>query len=152
MISRGDIEKAGCSAPRRGASAAITVIGAAALGRVHCLGGELHVLMASGGVKVVVLQKHRGGQDDVRVARGVSHELFVDAREQVIARKPAAYILLAWSDGKRVRVLNQHRPHGRAVFQRLGVAGEDRAESRLVEAANAVSRTSRPSIIVFCSW
>ena len=70
------------------------MIGPAALGRVDCLGGELEMLMASGGVKVVVLQKHRGGQDDVGVARGVGHELFVDASEQVIARKSAAHFLL----------------------------------------------------------
>ena len=95
------------------------MIGAATLGRIDCLGGELEMLMASGDVKVVVLQKHRGGQNDVGVARGVSHELFVDASEQVIARKPAAHFLLAWSDGERVGVLNQHRSHRRAVFQRL---------------------------------
>ena len=113
------------------------VIGAAALGRIDRLGGELQVLMASGGVKVVVLQKHRGGQDDVGVARGVGHELLVDAGEQVIARKAATHFLLIWRDGKRVRILDQHGSHGRAAFQRLRVAGQDRADPRLVEAANA---------------
>ena len=113
------------------------VIRAAALGRVDHLGGELQVLMASGGVDVVVLQKHGGGQDDVGVARGVGHELLVDAGEQVIARKAAAHFLLMRRDGKRVRVLNQHGSHGRAAFQRLRLAGQDRADPRLVQTTNA---------------
>ena len=64
------------------------VIGAAALGRVDRLRGELQVLMASGGVNVVVFQKHGGGQDDVGIARGVGHELFVHAGEEIVTRKP----------------------------------------------------------------
>ena len=80
------------------------MIGPATLGRIDCLGGELEMLMASGGVKVVVLREHGGGQNNVGVVRGVSHELFVDASEQVIARKSAAHFLLVRGDGERVRV------------------------------------------------
>ena len=113
------------------------VIGAAAFGRVDHLGGELQVLMAAGGIDVVVLQKHGGRQDDVGVARGVGHELFVDAGEQIFARKAAAHFLLMRRDRERVRILNEHRPDGRAAFQRLGLASQNCANPGLVETAHA---------------
>ena len=98
--------------------------------------GELQMLMAPGGVNVVVLQKHGGGQDDIGVARRVGHELLVDAGEQILARKTATHFLLMRRDGKRVRILNQHGSHGRAALQRLRVAGQDRADPRLVQTTN----------------
>ena len=113
------------------------VIGAAAFGRVDHFGGELQVLMSPGGVDVVVLQKHCGRQDDVGVARGVGHELLVDAGEQIFARKTAAHFLLMRRDGERVRVLNKHRSDGRAALQRLGLASQDCANPGLVETPHA---------------
>ena len=120
------------------------VIGAAALRRVDCLGGELQVLMASGGVEIVVLQKHGGRQDDVGIARGIGHELFVDAGEEVLARKAATHFLLIRRNGKRVRILDQHGSNGRAAFQRLRVAGQDRADPRLVQTTNACVSDVQP--------
>ena len=53
----------------------------ATVGRVDDLGRELQVLMASRGVNVVVLQEHCRRQDDIGEARGVGHELRVNAHE-----------------------------------------------------------------------
>ena len=104
------------------------VIGAAALGRVDHFGGKLQMLMAPGGVEVVMLQEHCGGQDDIGVARGIGHELLVDTAEKVLARKAAAHFLLIRRNREGVRILDQHGSNGRAALQRLRVAGQDRAD------------------------
>src|SRR5580658_816061 len=95
------------------------------------------MLVAPGGVNVVVLEEHGGRQDDIGIARGVGHELLVDAHEKVFSRKAAAHFRLMRSDGERIGVLDQHRPNWRSPFERLGVAGQYRAYARLVKTANA---------------
>ena len=70
------------------------VIRAAALRRFDHLRRELQVLVASGGIKVVMLEEHGRRQDDIGIARGVGHELLVNACEQVVARKSAPDLLL----------------------------------------------------------
>ena len=113
------------------------VVRPAALGRLEHLRRELQVLVPPGGVKVIMFQEHGRRQDDIGVARGVGHELLVNASEQVIARKPAAYFLLVRSDSQRIGVLDQHCSHRRAAFQRLRVASQHRADARLVQSTNA---------------
>jgi hypothetical protein len=100
------------------------VIRAAALGRFDHLRRELQVLVASGGVEIVMLQEHGRGQDDIGIARRLSHELLVNARENVVARKSAANLRLMRIDRERIGVLDQHGPHGRASSQGLRVARE----------------------------
>ena len=113
------------------------VVGAAALRRLDRLAAELQILMAAAGVDVVVLEEHRRRQHDIGMARGVGEELLVDAGEQVLARKAAPHLLLIGRDDHRVGVLDQHRLDRAAALQRLGLAGEDRADPRLIEPADA---------------
>ena len=96
-----------------------------------------------------MFQEHRGGQHNIGVARGVGHELLVDAGEQVIARKATTHFLLIRRNRERVRILDQHGSNGRTAFQRLRLAGQDRADPRLVQTTNAgVSDQSRVGAIL----
>src|SRR5208337_5278741 len=70
------------------------VVRAASSRRLDRLRSELEVLMASGRVNVVVLEKHRRRKNNVGIAGGVGHELLMNANEQVVARKAAPDLLL----------------------------------------------------------
>ncbi len=112
------------------------VVVAAFAGRLDQLRPEQDVLAAAGGVEVVVLDEHGGGQDHVGDLGGVGHELLVHADEQIVAGKAALDRLLVGRDRNRIGVLDQQRGDRRAAEQRLRVAGEDRADARLVEHAD----------------
>ena len=105
------------------------VIRAAPVRRLDHLWRELQVLVAAGGVNIVVFQEHGGWQDDIRIARGVGHELLVNAREEVVARKSAPDLLLIRSDGQRIGILDQHRANGPSPFQRLRLSRQYRADA-----------------------
>ena len=66
------------------------VVGAAFAGRLDQLRPEQNVLTAAGGIEVVVLDEHGGGQHHVGDFRRVGHELLVHADEQVVAAQSRA--------------------------------------------------------------
>ena len=145
MISRGLIAKPRMlGAEPLGERRDHIVVGAAALRRLDRLRAELQILVAAGGVEVVVLEEHRRRQHDVGDARGVGHELLVHADEQVLARKAAPHLLLIGRDGQRIGVLDQHRLDRAAALQRLALAGQHRADARLVEAAHGLVARVEP--------
>ncbi len=111
MISRGLMAKAGCSAPTPpGERGDHLVIRAAPGRRVDRLRRELEMLVAAGGVEVVVLEKHGRRQHDVGVPRGVGQKLLVHADEQIVARKAAPHLLLMRGDRQRIGVLDRASP------------------------------------------
>ena len=61
--------------------------------------------------------------------------------EQVLARKALAHQRLLRRDRHRVGVLDQHRLDRAAALQRLGIAGQDAADLRLVEHARRCGRS-----------
>ena len=154
ISSRGVIAKPGCSAPSRFASAADhLVIGAAFARRLDQLRPEDDVLMAAAAIDVVVLEEHRRRQHDVGHLRRLGHELLVHADEQVVARKAALDLRLVGRDRHRIGVLDEQRVDRRPALQGLAVAGQNRADARLVEHADRRDpSTSSPSIIVLSSW
>ena len=112
------------------------VIGAALTGRLDELRPEQNVLAAAGGIKIVVLDEHGGRQDDVRDLGGVGHELLVHADEQILAGETALDHVLVRRDRDRIGVLDEERVDRPAALQRVGIAGEDGADARLVEHAD----------------
>ena len=112
------------------------VIGSAFAGRLDQLRSEQQVLAAAGQIDVVVLDEHGGGQDHVGNLRRVGHELLVHAHEQIVAREAALDRVLFGGDGNRIGVLNEHRGDRRPAAQCVLVAGQDRADARLIEHAD----------------
>ena len=84
-----------------------------------------------------MLQKHCRGQNDIRIPRGIGHELLVDANEQVIPGKSSAHLLLMRGDGERIGVLNQHGFYRRSALERVRFASQNCADARLVKTTNA---------------
>ena len=119
------------------------VVRAAALRRLDDLRRELQVLVAARGVDVVVFEEHRRGQHDVGVARRVGHELLVHAGEQVLAREAVPHLLLMRARRRAGWCSGSASPHRRAALQRLRVAGQDRADPRLVESGGRRNRACR---------
>ena len=95
------------------------------------------MLVTAAAVDVVMLEEHGGRQHDVGEPGGVRHELLVDAGEQVVAQHALPHQALLRRDIGRIGVLDEQRGHRRPAIQRLGVAGEDAADLRLVEVAHA---------------
>ena len=90
----------------------------------------------AGLVDVVVLEEHGGRQDDVGHGRGVGQELLVHGDEQIGPREAAVHLAELGGDAHRVGVLDQQRVDRAAALQRLGLAGQDRADPRLVQRAD----------------
>ena len=91
MISRGLSAKAGwigAEAPREAADH--LVVRAALARRIDQLRAEQDMLLAAALVDVVVLDEHRGGQDDIGHAGGVGHHLLVHDGEQILAARSRA--------------------------------------------------------------
>ena len=118
-------------------SAKNLVVGAALARRVDELRPDLEMLVAAAGIEIVVLHEHGRGQHDIGHERRLGHELLVHADEEILAGKTPFHELLLRRDGDRVGVLDQHRLDRRPVVERLGVAGENAADLRLVENADA---------------
>ena len=95
------------------------------------------MLIAAAAIDVVMLEEHGGRQDDVGQLRRVGHELLVHAGEEVLAAKSLDHQPLLGCDIGGVGVLDEQRRHRRAAVERRGIAGEDRADARLVEVADA---------------
>ena len=112
------------------------VVRAALARRLDQLRPEQDVLAAAGEIEIVVLDEHGRGQDHVRDLRGVGHELLVHADEQIVAGKAALDRLLVGRDGERIGVLDEQRGDRRPAAQRRPVAGQDRADARLIEHAD----------------
>ena len=153
ISSRGVMAKPGCSAPSRRASAPIT----SWLER-HSPGGSISFgpsrmyWLPPAVIEVVVLDEHGGRQHDVGDFRGVGHELLVHADEQIVAREAALDHLLVGRDRHRIGVLDQQRRDRAAALQRFLVAGQDRADARLVEHADRRVAQVEPSIRVLLRW
>jgi hypothetical protein len=101
--------------------------------RFDQLARDLKRRVAARGVKIVVLEKRRGGQHDIGERRGLGHELLVHAREQVFAGQAGMYFVQFRADHRRVGVLDQQRGDGRTVLERFGISSQDRPEARLIE-------------------
>ena len=112
------------------------MVGAHIVGRVDELRPEQDVALPAAAIDVVVFEEHRRRQDEIGHLRRVGHELFVDAGEEVVARKALAHQPLLGRDVHRVGVLDQHGRHGHPARQRLGIAGQDAADLRLVKMAH----------------
>ena len=104
--------------------------------RFDHLAGHLERRVSARGVEVVVLEERRGRQHHVGERRSLGHELLVHAGEQILAREARVHLVQLRADHRRVGVLDQQSGHRRAAFERLGVAGENRAETRLIELAH----------------
>ena len=92
--------------------------------------------MAAAAIDVVVLEERRRRQHDVGHLRRLGHELLVHAGEQIVAGKAVLDLVLIGRNRHRVGVLDDHRRDRRAAVQRLAVAGQDRADARLIEHAH----------------
>ena len=92
--------------------------------------------MTATAIDVVMFQECRRRQHDVGHLGRFGHELLVHADEQVLARKALLDLGLVGADRERIGVLHDHRRHRRPAPQRLGIAGQDRADARLVEHAH----------------
>lgn len=103
---------------------------------------------AAGLVEIVVLEEGRRRQDDVGHRRRLGQELLVDAGEEILAQEAGTDLRRIRRDHHRVGVLDEERRHRRPVAERIPVAGQDRADARLVEDADPGSSRSRPSINV----
>ncbi len=112
------------------------VVGAGLAGWVDDLAADLDVAVAAGLVDVVVLQEHRRGQDDVGVAGGFGHEVFVHDSEQVVTHEAFADAVAVGADGGRVAALDEEGVDLGAAEQGLGVAGEDAGDAAHVEFAD----------------
>ncbi len=111
-------------------------IGAHGRWRFHHLGPDQDVLMPAAPIEVVMLQEHRCWQHDIGELRRVGHELFVYRDEQVVPQESTFHQPLFRCDVHRIGVLDQHGRHRAAMAQRLGIAGQDPADLRLVEHAH----------------
>ena len=109
------------------------MVGAALARRLDQLGPQHDVLVPAALVDVVVLEEHGGRQHHVGHLRGGRHELLVDADEQVLAREACLHLALLGRHLHGVGVLDEEGGHGRAALDVVGVAGEHRADARLVE-------------------
>ena len=103
------------------------------LGGQVSYGMTLGVLMAAAVVEIVVLHEHRRGEHDVGHLRCLGHELLVHRDEQILAGEPLAHQPLLGRHRHRIGVLDQHRLDWPAALQRLGIAGQDAADLRLIE-------------------
>ena len=113
------------------------VVGAAFARRLDQLGAEQDVLVAAALVDVVVLQEHGGRQHHVGHLRRRRHELLVHAHEQVLAGEAGLHLALLGRHLHRVHVLDEQRRDRRAALDVVGIAGQHRADARLVEHAHA---------------
>ena len=113
------------------------VVLAASPGGSISLARHLEDGVAARGVEVVVLEERRGRQHDVGEGRRLGQELLVHADEQVLAREAAR--APCSSSGQTIAGLvfwTSIAVTGGPPFERLGVAGQDRPEARLVELAD----------------
>ena len=94
---------------------------------------DLEVCVAAGDIDVVVLQERGRRQDDVGHGGGLGHELLVDADEQVVAQEAFAHLGRFRRHHHRVGVLDEHPLDRTAVGPVERIAGQDRADPRLVE-------------------
>ena len=70
------------------------------------------------------------------IGRRLGQELLVDAQEQVLPREALVHQVELGAHHRGIRVLDEHRRDGRPAVERLGIAGQDRPEPRLVERAD----------------
>jgi hypothetical protein len=110
--------------------------------------GHLEEGVAARGIEIVVLQEHGRRQHDVGIGRRLGQELLVHAGEQVLAREALVHQFELRADHRRVGVLDQQPGHRRPSVQRRALAGQDRAEPRLVELADDRIDHLEPSISV----
>ena len=96
---------------------------------------QLQIGVGAGGVEIVVLEKCRRRQHDVGHRRGLGHELLVDADEQVVAGKALTHETEFRGDHHRIGILDEECGNRRAVAEVAAVAGQHRADARLVEDA-----------------
>ena len=67
-------------------------------GRFDNFGSEQNMLMAAPLINIIVLQKHRGGQNDIGVSRRFRHKLLVYTNKQIFALEPALDNILIGSN------------------------------------------------------
>ena len=104
--------------------------------RLDDLPRDLEVRVAARGVEVVVLEEHGRGEHDVGIGGRLGQELLVDAQEQVLPRETLVHQVELGAHHRGIRVLDEHGRDGRPAVERLGIAGQDRPEPRLVERAD----------------
>ncbi len=110
---------------------------AAAFGKgCEQLAGDLQPRVARGGVQIVMFEEHGRRQDDIGIGRGVGQELLVHDREQILAREAGTHLAELGRDAQRVGVLDEHGLDRRPVAQIARIAGQHRADARLVEHAH----------------
>ena len=95
-------------------------------------------------IEIVMLHEHRRRQHDIRHRGGFRHELLVDDREEILARKAPLHLGLIRRDRDRIGVLDQHRGDGRTVFQCLGFSGQHLADAGLIEQAHLGVKRIQP--------
>ncbi|OWK24136.1 hypothetical protein AJ87_26200 [Rhizobium yanglingense] len=69
---------------------------------------EQDMVLAAGAVDVVMLDEHRGGNDDIGHFRRLGHELLVYGHEEIAPRKAALHKALLRRNVHRIGVLNKH--------------------------------------------
>ncbi len=134
--------KAGMLGPHRtGNGTDHLMVGAAFSRWVHGLQSQLDMLVATCGIKVIMLKEHGRRQNKVGHLRRIGHELLMHHGEQVIALKTPPHQFLIRADIHRIGVLDQHGCHRRpltAIGTTQGgcVSRQDRANTGLVEHAD----------------
>ena len=109
----------------------------------HRLGDE-KMGMTACDIEVLMLEKRRRRQDDIGHRSGFGHELLMHADEQIVATEAVMHLAQFWTDDHRVGVLDDHRAYRRPAFQRVFLADEDRAETRLIQHAHGLVADVEP--------
>jgi hypothetical protein len=83
-----------------------------------------------------VLDKHRGGQDEIGHLGSLCHELLVHDGKKIFSFKALAGETMVGGNDHRVGVLDQQRLDRCTCFQSIDVSGEDGADAAHIEFAH----------------
>src|SRR5262245_13453624 len=131
--ARAHVVAGGPGAKTSGEGADQLVIVAAFPGRFNQFGSKNEILVPASPIAIVVLEKRRRRKHNVRHLRCLRLELLMDADEQILASEALLDLVLVGRNRNRIGVLDDQRLNGTTALQRLALAGEDRADARLVK-------------------
>src|SRR5262249_15220504 len=81
----------------------------------NCTIGNLQIIVPVSCLNVLVLEKSRSWQQNIREVRGVGEELLVHNGKEIGTQKAAHYTVVVRGDRGRIRVVNKHCLHRRIL-------------------------------------